>query len=129
MPIVSKIIKKLIPDRKMDYLRGNNILFRYRFGFCKSHSTDAYILYLRDNILTGFDSNLLTRIILIDYKKAFDNTNYKLLLRKMASLGFSNQSMLWFQSYLSIRRFCVNFKTNTGLLRNLKICQTYIRYF
>ena len=66
--------------------------------------------YLTNKILAGFDSDLLTGIILIDLQKAFDTINHDILLRKMASLGFSNHSIKGFQSYLSNRSFRVNIK-------------------
>ena len=47
-------------------------------------------------------------MILIDSQKAFDAMKHDNLLRKMASLGFSNHLIMWFQSYLSDRRFRVN---------------------
>ena len=65
---------------------------------------------LTNKILTGFDSDLLAGIILIDLQKAFDTINHDILLKKMASLGFSNHSIKWFQSYLSDRSFRVNIK-------------------
>ena len=61
--------------------------------------------------MTGFNSGLLTGIILIDLQKAFDTINHNILLRKKASLGFSNYSVKWFQSYLSNRSFRVNIKS------------------
>ena len=109
-PIVSKIFEKVMHDQTMEYLTDNNILYKYQSGFHKNHSTDTSLSYLIDKILTGFDSGLLTGMILIDLQKAFDTINHDILLRKMASLGFSNHSIMWFQSYLSDRSFRVNIK-------------------
>ena len=95
----------------MDYLTDNNNIYKYQSGFRKNHSTDTSLSYLTDKILTGFDSGLLTGMILIDLQKAFDTINHDILLRKMASLGFSNHSIMWFQSYLSNRSFRVNIKS------------------
>ena len=61
--------------------------------------------------MTGFNSGLLTGIILIDLQKAFGTINHNILLRKKVSLGFSNYSVKWFQSYLSNRSFRVNIKS------------------
>ena len=110
LPIVSKIFEKVIHDQTMEYLTDNNIIYKYQSGFRKNHSTDTSLSYLTDKILTGFDSGLLTGMILIDLQKAFDTINHDILLRKMASLGFSNHSIMWFQSYLSDRSFRVNIK-------------------
>ena len=94
----------------MEYLTDKNILYKYQSGFRKNHSTDASLSYLANRILTGFDSGLLTGMILIDLQKAFGTINHDILLKKMASVGFSNHSIKWFQSYLSGRRFRVKFE-------------------
>ena len=60
----------------MEYLTDNNILYKYQSGFLKNHSTDTSLSYLTNRILTGFDSGLLTGMILIDLQKAFDTINH-----------------------------------------------------
>ena len=92
----------------MNYLTDNSILYRHQSGFYKNHSTDTSLAYLMDNILTGFDSGLLTRVSLIDLQKAFDTINHDILLRKMSALRFSDRSINWFQQYLSNRSFHIN---------------------
>ena len=108
LPIVSKIIEKVMHDQTMNYLTESKILYRHQSGFRKNHSTVTFLTYLTDKILTGFDSGLLTRVILIDLQKAFDPINHDILLRKMAVLRFSDRSINWFQLYLSNRSFRVN---------------------
>ena len=103
LPIVSKIIRKVIHFQTTNYLTENNVLCRYRSGFHKNHSTDTSLAYLTDKILTGFHFGLLTGMILIDLQKAFDTINHDILLRKMSALRFSDCSINWFQSYLSNR--------------------------
>ena len=108
LPIVSKIIEKVIHNQAMNYLTENTVLYKYQSGFGKNHSTDTSLAYLTDKILTGFDSGLLTGMILIYLQKAFDTINRDILLNKMSALRFSNRSVNWFQSYLSNRSFRVN---------------------
>ena len=45
----------------------------------KSYSTDFCLSYLTNEISKGFDSDLLTGIILIDRQKAFDAVSVVLL--------------------------------------------------
>ena len=71
LPIVSKVFEKVIHDQTMEYLTDNNIHYKYQSGFRKNHSTDTSLLYLTNKILTGFDSGLLTGMILIDLHKTF----------------------------------------------------------
>ena len=119
LPIVSKIIEKIIHDQTMEYLTDNKILYIYQSGFHKNHSTDTCLSYLTDKILTGFDSGLLTGIILIDLQKAFGAINHNILLKKMTLAGFSCQSITCFESYLSNRRFQVNIKNNYSNVANI----------
>ena len=88
LPIVFKIIEKVIHDQTMNYLTENSILYRHQSGFRKNHSTDTSLAYLTDKILTGFDSGLLTGMILIDLQKAFDTINHDILLKKCLLLDF-----------------------------------------
>ena len=77
-------------------------------GFRKNNSTDFCLSYLTDKISKGFDSGLLTGVILIDLQKAFDTIDHNILLLKMPSLGFSREVIDWYKSYLSSRKFHVN---------------------
>ena len=44
--------------------------------------------------MEGFDSGLITEVILIDLQKAFDTIDHNILLLKMPSLGFSREVMI-----------------------------------
>ena len=88
-------------------------------GFGKSYWTSTSLAYLTNKILTDFHSGLLTGMILIDFQDAFDTINH-FNLTKMASPGFSNHSIMWFQSYLSGRSFRV--KTKNKHCSTAKIC-------
>ena len=50
----------------------------------------------------------MTGIILIDLQKAFDTIDHKILIVKMKCMGFSNNVIKWFESYLSKRMFSVH---------------------
>ena len=82
LPIVSKIIEKAMHDQTINYLTENTVLYKYQSGFRKNHSTDTSLAYLTNKIVTGFDSGLLTGMILIDLQKAFDAINHDILLKK-----------------------------------------------
>ena len=73
LPLISKIIERIIHDQTMNFLSANKyILYKYQSGFRKFHSTDTCLSYLHDKITKGFDSGLLTGMVLIDLQKAFD---------------------------------------------------------
>ena len=107
LPLVSKIIEKVIHDQTQRFLDKNDIIYRYQSGFRKFFSTDSCLSYLNNKIATGFESGLYTGMILIDLQKAFDTVNHNILLKKMEFMGFSEETTKWFKSYLSNRKFKV----------------------
>ena len=108
MPIISKVIEKTIHQQLEEYLSSNHIFYKFQSGFRSNYSTDTCLTYLSNKILTGFDNGLLTGLIAIDLQKAFDTIDHAILLRKMKILGFSENVIKWFTSYLSNRVFHVN---------------------
>ena len=95
LPLISKIIEKLIHEQTSSFLSNNEILYNYQS-------------FLHDKVLKSFDKGLMTGMILIDLQKAFDTIDHDILLKKLSAIGFSNHSIGWFKSYLSNRLFRVN---------------------
>ena len=91
------MIEKIIHDQVQKYLDEKKTLHRYQSGFNAHHSTDTCLSYSSDKIIQGFEAGL-----------AVDTIDDKIFLDKMACLGFSNSTILWFKSYLQDRSFTVN---------------------
>ena len=108
LPVISKILEKVIHDQTIEFVTKKNILYKFQSGFRKFHSTDSCLSYLQDQVAKGFDSGLLTGMILIDLQKGFDTIDHKILIEKMKCMGFSNDVIKWFESYLSKRMFSVH---------------------
>ena len=107
LPLVSKVIKKVIHNQTEIFLNKNKILCKCQSGFRKSFSTNS-CLTLTDKINKHFESGKYTDLILIDLQKTFDTIDHEILLKKMECIGFSEKVILWFESYLSGRTFKVN---------------------
>ena len=60
LPLISKIIEKLIHEQTSSFLSNNEILYNYQSGFRKNHSIDSCLTFLHDKILKGFDKGLMT---------------------------------------------------------------------
>ena len=108
LPLLSKIIDKIIHNQTQEFLGKNNILYKYQSGFREHHSTDTCLSYLTDKVKIGFEEGLLKGMVLIDLQKAFDTIDYSILLEKMSCLGFAGKRIAWFTSYLTNRSFIVN---------------------
>ena len=96
LPLISKVIEKVIHDQTSAFLNSRNLLYNYQSGFRKNHSTDFCLSFLNDKILKGFDQGLITGMILINLQKVFDTIDHDILLQKLYAIGFSKHSVNWF---------------------------------
>ena len=78
LPLLSKIIERIIHNQTQEFLDKNNILYKYQSGFRKHHSTDTCLSYLTDKVKIGFEEGLLTGMVLIDLQKAFDTIDHSI---------------------------------------------------
>ena len=106
LPLISKIIEKVVHDHTNVFLSANKIC-NYQSGFRTNHSTNLCLSFLADKILKHFDKSLLTGMILIDLQKAFDTVNHAILLKKLEAISFSDKYIRWFRSYLCERIFFI----------------------
>ena len=72
LPLLSKVIERIVLDQLNIYLETNDILFKYQSGFRSRHSVNTCLSHLSNKVLTGFDSGKSTGMVLIDLQKAFD---------------------------------------------------------
>lgn len=100
----SKILERLIYDQLFIYLEKKNILYDYQFGFRKGHSTEHAILETIENLKTAIDDNKITCGIFLDFSKAFDTINHKILLDKINAYGIRGLTQKWFSSYITDRK-------------------------
>ena len=54
--------------------------------------------------MDAIDNKKLSALILIYLSKAFDNISHSILLKKLSAIGVSQETVKWFESYLT-RRF------------------------
>ena len=70
LPLISKVIEKVIHDQTSTFLNSRNLLYNYQSGFCKNHSTDYCLSFLNDKIFKGFDQVLMIGMFLINLQKS-----------------------------------------------------------
>lgn len=59
---------------------------------------------MTDNWLNAIDNGKMIGIVLVDFKKAFDLVDHKILLSKLKIYGIKDETLSWFDNYLSQRR-------------------------
>lgn len=82
LPIISKILEKIIHSRLVNYLDSFSFLSERQYGFRPQNNTTAATIDLTTKIRQNIDKKNIALGVFIDLKKAFDTVSHKLLLEK-----------------------------------------------
>lgn len=103
LPTMSKIMEKNLYAQIYSYLHSNNMLPDTQNGFREKHSTTSALTTVINDIIEARDCGLESTLVLLDYSKAFDTVDHRLLLGKLKYYGFDTNSLSLIKSYLSDR--------------------------
>ena len=107
LPILSKIIERVVYNQLLEVLEEHDILHRYQSGFRSKHSANTCFVHTFNQILKGFESGKSTGMILLDLKKAFVTLDRHILLDKMKYLASISKTINWFGTSLKKRNIVV----------------------
>ena len=120
LPAFSKIIEKVAAKQMIEYLRNTGFLDNLQSAYKQAHSTTTALLNVTDDIYEALENSELTFLVLLDYSKAFDCANHKLILAKLKAAGLCCGALSWVESYLSGRSQKVVTGTNESEWENTK---------
>ena len=104
LPVVSKLIERVVFKQLYEYLNDNNLLTESQSGFRPMFSTKTALLEITNEWPWNIDNNLLNGVIFLDLKRALDTMDHVILMGTLKLHGVSSQSPNWFRSYLSDRK-------------------------
>ncbi len=89
LPMVSKVLERVVHIQLVKYIRDHKILSPYQCGFGKGHSTEFVALSFADTIRRNIDLGQLTGAVFVDLRKAFDTVDHLTLLNKLSAVGIT----------------------------------------
>lgn len=104
LPVLSKIMEKVMNAQIREYLDTHNILPEYQSGFRSGFSCTTALLKITDDIVEATDQGKATALVLIDYSKAFDRINHELLYAILSYVGFDCDAISLIKDYLTDRK-------------------------
>ena len=116
LPALSKIAEKFIAKQIYDYLETKNLFPQTQFGFRRGKSTAQAITNLVYELEHRNKKQEKYALIMIDFSKAFDLIDHKILTDKLRKLGFQENAILLIKLYLSHRKqfvYCNDKKSST----------------
>ena len=115
LPLISKILERLMYNRLLLFLNKHNVIYDYQFGFRQKYSTYMALLTLIDKVSDALEKGEKVIGIFLDFSKAFDTVDHNILLNKMQFYGIRGIALSWFQSYLSNREQCVVYQGTSSM--------------
>ena len=94
-------------NRLIPFIYENRILTENQNGFRKGRCIETAVQFFIEKIQETLDKRLFSIGIFLDLTKAYDTLNHEGLLEKLSIYGIRGITNLWFESYLTNRRQCV----------------------
>ena len=104
LPVLSKVLEKVVATRLNCHLNRFNILPVHQSGFRRGYSCATALLDVTDNIVRELDIGKASILVLLDFSKAFDTLHHDTLLAVLHYVGLSESAVRFFRDYLSNRR-------------------------
>ena len=101
LPVAFKVFERLLQKQVNCYVE--EFLSTYLYGYRKGFSTQQALISLIEKWKISLDKKGYGGAIFLDLSKAFDTTNYKLLLEKLHAYSFDNDAYKTIQNYLKNR--------------------------
>ena len=119
LPILSKILEKLVANRLSRFLNENNVLYSHQYGFQSKRSTLHPIMHFLNKITEASNKKYITIGVFCDLQKAFDCCSHRILLAKLKKYGVKDNELLWFENYLKNRQQFVSVNEGKSTMRNI----------
>lgn len=100
---IVKIYERILRKKMVSHMEKNDLFCKSQHGFRSGRSCLTQLLHHFDDIIDSLVSGADVDTIYLDYAKAFDKVDHKLLLAKVQLYGFPSKLVRWIESFLSNR--------------------------
>ena len=104
MSHVIKIFERVIRKYLVEHLESHNLISSKQHGFRKGRSCLTQLISHIDNIIQNQLDGSETDVIYLDYAKAFDKVDHKILLTKLKRYGITGHLHDWLTQFLTNRQ-------------------------
>ena len=101
---IIKLFGRVVRSNIVKFIEEQILLADEQHGFRPSRSTVTQLLVHIDNILDILETAENADVIYLDFAKAFDKVDHKLLLKKIRNLGIGGRLLNWIENFLTNRK-------------------------
>ena len=104
---LSKTFERVVRDRLTEFLEKYELHCNTQHGFRKGRSTMTHLLAHVDRVLKNLAEGNEVDVLYLDFQKAFDRVDTRVLLKKLHKYGIRGNLLSWIQEFLINRRQAV----------------------
>ena len=104
LPILSKVLEKIVFTQLVNYLEENNLIHPNLHGSRAAHNTSTALIQLYDRWADEIEEGKMVGVLVCDQSAAFDLCDHYLLVEKLKLMGLEDSAAAWVWSYLSGRQ-------------------------
>ena len=104
LPVPGKLIEKYITTKIDNFLEGRNFFVNAQNGFRKAKSTSNAVSTFLDDIILNLNASNTSVVAYLDFRKAFDTIDHKILLDKLSASGIGDKLVGLLENYLTNRK-------------------------
>ena len=101
LPILSKVLEKVVFSQIVKYLESNNLIHPNLHGSRPGHSTATALIQLYDKWAEDIEDGKMVGVLVCDQSAAFNLCDHYLLVEKLRLMGLDDNASTWIWSYLS----------------------------
>ena len=121
LSIFNKIFEKMLYARLNTHFLNCNIISENQFGFRRGKDTQRATLRLVAETLPCLGTSERAACVFLDFKKAFDTINHKILFQKLYRYGIQGRTLNLIKSYLYNRFYYVHFNNSESSMLQCNI--------
>lgn len=114
LPVLSKLLEKHVANNLIEFLTVNDLLAKRQSGFRPKHSCETALHQMVDEWTSRIMDKKIVGLLFVDFSKAFDLVDHKIILQKLSEYNFHKSSLDWFTSYLTDRKQIVKANDTTS---------------
>lgn len=108
LPFLAKLLERVVQTQLQSYLIAHDAMPKHQSAYRRGHSTETALIKIFNDLLQAADKGQVSALCLLDLTAAFDTVDHEVLISRLERrFGLKGSCLLWFQSYLSQRTYCV----------------------
>lgn len=117
LPVYEKLLEIVVNQQFIKFFEINRLLNMYQAGFRKGNSCESALQTVLMNWKSALSQKKLVAVVFLDFRRAFETVDRRLLLEKLRKYGLRGDVLDWFREYIMNRCQETRYMDNTSSAR------------